>query len=67
MFITLSILRNEVMRRRSGDRLRQSGDGRKESTYHPDRTRIRTNDVTKQVSYASIFGIVFNTFTTPYI
>ncbi|VDK75763.1 unnamed protein product [Litomosoides sigmodontis] len=44
----INILRNEAMRRRSGDRLRQSGDGRRESAYHPDRARIRANDVAKQ-------------------
>ncbi|KAM3724323.1 Uncharacterized protein ACO02O_07466 [Dirofilaria immitis] len=40
--------RNEVVRRRSGDRLRQPGDGRRESVYHSDRIRNRANDVAKQ-------------------
>ncbi|CAG9532736.1 unnamed protein product [Cercopithifilaria johnstoni] len=40
--------RNEVIRRRPGDHLRQSGDGRRESAYHSDRTRSRANDVAKQ-------------------
>lgn len=40
-----------MIRRRPGDRLRQSGDGRRESIYHSDRTRSRANDVAKQVSY----------------
>ncbi|EJW78618.1 hypothetical protein WUBG_10474 [Wuchereria bancrofti] len=40
--------RNEVIRRRSRDRLRQSGDGHRESVYHYDRARNRANDVAKQ-------------------
>lgn len=38
-----------MIRRRPGDRLRQSGDGRRESLYHSDRIRNRANDVAKQV------------------
>ncbi|VIO90536.1 Uncharacterized protein BM_BM7517 [Brugia malayi] len=40
--------RNEVIRRRSRDRLKKSGDGHRESVYHYDRTRNRANDVAKQ-------------------
>uniref|UniRef100_A0A0R3S5R0 RRM domain-containing protein n=1 Tax=Elaeophora elaphi TaxID=1147741 RepID=A0A0R3S5R0_9BILA len=40
--------RNEVIRHRPADRLRQTGDGRRESVYHSDRARNRANDVAKQ-------------------
>ncbi|EFO21789.1 hypothetical protein LOAG_06694 [Loa loa] len=40
--------RNEMMRRRPGDRSRQSGDSHREPVYHSDRTRSRANDVAKQ-------------------
>uniref|UniRef100_A0A183HL88 PWI domain-containing protein n=1 Tax=Onchocerca flexuosa TaxID=387005 RepID=A0A183HL88_9BILA len=48
VFSVIGVFRNEGVRRRSGDRLRESGDGRRESIYHSDRTRNRANDVAKQ-------------------
>lgn len=63
VFSVIGIFRNERARRRSGDRLRESGDGRRESIYHSDRTRNRANDVAKQVSYSNILEFVAsNTF-----
>uniref|UniRef100_A0A915Q6E2 Uncharacterized protein n=1 Tax=Setaria digitata TaxID=48799 RepID=A0A915Q6E2_9BILA len=48
--------RNETIRRRPGDRLRQSTDGRREATYHSDRTRSRVNDE-KTIECAKAIGL----------